>query len=77
MTDLNTLRAASETAHERFVSECRVHGFADEWAAYRAESGETPWPAPLAASHKAYIAAIHAFYEARDGKGGFLGGRGL
>ena len=76
MTDLQTLRASSETAHERFEAECRVHGYADEWEAYRAEM-ETPWPEPLAASHKAYVAALHAFYEARDGKGGFLGSRGL
>lgn len=27
-------------------------------------------------SHRAYIAALHAFYERRDGPNGFLGGRG-
>ena len=31
----------------------------------------------LRAAHDAYIAALHAFYAARDGAGGFLGGRGL
>lgn len=33
--------------------------------------------APIREAHDAYIEAIHAFYRARDGEGGFLGSRGL
>ena len=28
----------------------------------------------IRAAHDAYISAVHAFYRARDGEGGFLGG---
>ncbi len=31
----------------------------------------------IRAAHDAYISALHAFYRARDGEGGFLGGKGV
>ena len=31
----------------------------------------------IRAAHDAYISALHVFYRARDGEGGFLGGKGV
>lgn len=73
---LATLRAASDTAWQGFLTACREHGFADEWQAYRADL-VAPWPAPLTAAHDAAMRDLHAFYLARDGAQGVLGSRGL
>ncbi len=72
---LATLLEAANAAEIGFRAACRAHGFADEWAAYRAELKGQEWPAGLVVAHAAYIAKLHAFYTLRDGPNGFLGPR--
>lgn len=72
--DLSTLRVAADTADTRFEAACRAHGFRDRWEFYRAGDNA---PAGLLALHDEMIAALYAFYLARDGGGGFLGSRGV
>lgn len=74
---LPDLRAAANAAQAAFETECARHYADGPWGFYRAleRGGDAP-PETLAASD-AYLAATHAFYLARDGAAGFLGGRGL
>lgn len=75
MTKLATAGADVSAAQSAFLASCAAHGFANEWAAYRAEM-HAPWPVALRDAHAALVAAERAFYGLRDGPRGFLGGRG-
>lgn len=77
MTDLATLRAAADAADAAFTDACRPHYCDGRWGAYRAYECGQPVPKAVEAALNAYHAAVHAFYRARDGEAGFLGGRGL
>lgn len=65
-------RCAWAALEAQWQAVLRAHGFADEWAAYRAEDS---WPAPVRTAWKAQNEALHRFYGLRDGPGGVLGGR--
>lgn len=75
MTKLASAHANMHVAWSAFVASCVAHGFADEFAAYRAEM-RAPWPVALQETHDAYLVKQHAFYGLRDGPRGFLGGKG-
>ena len=76
MPTLATLRARLDAASSAFDAACRPH-FVNRWDYYRAvECGQSA-PQSVHDAADAYLAATHAFYRARDGENGFLGGRGL
>lgn len=76
------LRREAERAEKAFDAAVKFHRpSADRWEWYRAhqnpetfsrEFGQAP---EIIAAHDAYIRALHAFYFARDGANGFLGGK--
>ena len=74
---LAALRDHADAEWNRFITVCHSHGFADEWAAYRAEKAGAAWHDAMNAAHRDAMRALHAFYGARDGERGVLGGRGL
>lgn len=76
MADLSALRAAVDVASNAFDAACRPH-FANRWAYYHAVECGRPVPRSVHDACDAYLAATHAYYRARDGERGFLGGRGL
>lgn len=73
MTTLSDLKSAADRAESDFDAACRPFYCDGRWGAYRAcEYGPIPRAVESAMAH--YIAATHAFYLARDGANGFLGG---
>ena len=60
-------------AKEKFIATCKSVGFNDEWDAYH---NDDKWCSTLKYAHSDYIKKLHKFYFTRDGKDGFLGGRG-
>lgn len=75
--ELQALRKAGGDAQAAFADACPAHGFFDNWAYWRhVEAGGARVPA-LDALDAAATKAVHAFYSARDGDRGFLGGKGL
>lgn len=74
MADLATLRATADAAGVAFDAACKPHYADGRWGAYRAYECGQPVPPAVEAALDAYHAATHAFYAARDGAGGFLGG---
>ena len=90
MTSLAAYRADIEQTESGLVAALHAYDPAiNKWDWYRAEQAiawngsKNPEHIKLASdpgiceAHRAYIDALHAFYEARDGMGGFLGSRGL
>ena len=82
MTDLNALLAEADRAQAAFEDTLAPNGYADRWHFYKADDNrtgfeKTPGHDIVIAAHKAWLAKLHAFYLARDGAGGVLGGRGL
>lgn len=74
---LQCLKERADKAGAAFDAACRPH-FADgRWGAYRAIECGREVPRAVDDALNAYHAAVHAFYLARDGAGGFLGSRGL
>lgn len=75
--ELSDLRDALGVAEKRFDDVCRKH-YVNRWDYYLAcERNPASCPVECHEAADAYIAATHAFYAARDGERGFLGGRGL
>lgn len=74
---LKALHLRANEAEADFIAACCAAGYAGQFSAYRAEEAGAVWTPALVAVHAAYIEALHAFYLARDGERGFLGGRGL
>ena len=72
---LNTLLDEAALRFDAFQAAVRDAGYVDEWDAYRREIG-TPWPQACTDAHAAWMNALHAYYLARDGSNGFLGGKG-
>lgn len=73
--NLPALKQQADDMGQAFDDACRPH-FADgRWGAYRAIECGQPVPKSVSASLDAYTDATHAYYLARDGAGGFLGGR--
>ena len=82
---LDTLRQLATVAEQHFETELRnQYPRADKFTWYRACEKATNGTTNhfdldmahnqrIRAAHDAYIRAIHAFYEARDGERGFLG----
>ncbi len=73
-TDLAALRSAANAAGDAFDAACRPHFVDCRWGYYRAVECDQPVPNALHDACDKYIAATHAYYLARDGEGGFLGG---
>lgn len=71
---LHELKAGAEDARKGFLRDCAQEGFETEWEAYCSEHS---WSERLLASHRTWISRLHAYYTARDGASGFLGGKGL
>jgi len=69
---LQKLRSAADLGSTAFEAACVSAGYADKWAAYHDEAN---WPEALLQAHRDAMTALHAFYLARDGARGFLGGR--
>lgn len=76
MADLATLKAAADQAGAAFDLACRPHFCGGRWGAYLAAEKGTPLPPEVESAMDSYIAATHAFYLARDGHCGLLGGTG-
>lgn len=74
---LASMRAEIDALDSAFEAECLKHWRNGKWGAYQAWEKDLPVPEAVATLHDAYIAALHAFYGARDGESGFLGSRGL
>ncbi len=76
-SDLQSLRAAADAASDAFDRACRPYyvNRRDYYLACERDPGSCP--ASVHAACDAYLEATHAFYLARDGEKGFLGGRGL
>ena len=77
MTDLRELKRAADEASDALDTACRPHWCDGRWGFYRAEECGLPVPREVTEAGDRYLAALHAFYAARDGDKGFLGGRGL
>lgn len=77
MTDLSALRADADAADAAFDAACRPHYCDGRWGAYRAIERGEPVPTEVTAALDAAHGARHAYYLARDGAAGFLGGRGI
>lgn len=75
MTDLKSLKAKADAASDSFDAACRPHFCDGRWGAYRAIECDQKVPASVTAALDGYHAALHAYYLARDGENGFLGGR--
>lgn len=73
---LAALKARVDAASDAFDAACRPH-FVNRWDYYRAVECGQHVPQSVHDAADASLAAIHAFYRARDGEAGFLGGRGL
>lgn len=71
---LSELKAAADAAGKAFDDAARHHYADGRWGAYRAAECGQDIPADVWAALEAYHAATHAYYLARDGEGGFLGG---
>ena len=76
MSDLKTLRALAHDADAAFQRACINWGFADQWDAYRQHDAGRPWSTHLEAAWRNMSEAFGAYYLARDGAKGFLGGKG-
>lgn len=86
---INDLREVATNAERIFETVLREkYPRADKFTWYRACEAERLGRADefdrkmatnvqICAAHDAYIDALHAFYRARDGEHGVLGGRGL
>ena len=75
---LKDLKAKADQLERDFDAVLIKHGFPDTWAFFRAcRDNPSSVPAECLAAGDAHIAALHTFYEARDGSKGFLGGKGL
>ena len=72
--NLQTLKHAADAASGAFDAACRPHYCDGRWGAYRAYERGNNVPASVEAAMNEYHAATHAFYLARDGERGFLGG---
>lgn len=77
MNDLAALKAAADKAGQAFDDTCRPYYADGRWGAYRAYEAGQDVPTDVDAALDGYHAATHAFYAARDGSKGFLGGKGL
>lgn len=77
MTDIAQLKRAADTARAKFEAVCQPVYVDGVWGAYRAIECDQPVPANILRTMDETHAAVHAFYRARDGEHGFLGGRGL
>ena len=75
MTNVFTLKRIADEKQAAFVVACKAHGFADEWAFYKAEQAGERIPLEVLCANDEHTKALHAFYVARDGEGGVLGGR--
>ena len=75
--NLKELLAEADRLHGLFNDACVKAGFADYWEAYKSENDGNPWPEEVKKAWEAQRDALHAYYGARDGDKGFLGGRGL
>lgn len=73
---LALLKERADAASAAFDAACRPH-FVNRWDYYRAVECGQHVPQSVHDAADASLAAIHAFYRARDGEGGFLGGRRL
>lgn len=74
---LKDLKAKADQASDAFDAVCRKH-FVSRWDYYHVCACKLSIvPAECHRAADAYVAAQHAFYEARDGSKGFLGGKGL
>ena len=74
---LKELRERADDAETAFDVACKPHYCDGRWGAYRAIECGQPVPADVVAAMEKAHKALHAFYLARDGAGGFLGSRGL
>lgn len=72
--NLQALKDAADAASQAFDTACRPHYCDGRWGAYRAYERGDAVPASVEAALNEYHAATHAFYLARDGERGFLGG---
>lgn len=77
MTDLAALKRAADEASDALDAACRPYYCDGRWGFYRAEECGQPVPKAVTEAGDRYLAALHAFYLARDGESGFLGGRGV
>ncbi len=73
MPNINDLKNDADKSFSAFLKCCRESGYSDQWDAYK---NEKKWPSKLVKCHADYIKDLHTYYLARDGKKGFLGGRG-
>lgn len=74
---LKAARASADALKLAFDTACTAAGYPDEWAAFRAEVAGVTWPAALDTAHRAWLDALHGFFNLRDGPAGFLGSRGV
>lgn len=76
--ELARLRAAADAAEIAFENAARrEYGPDGRWEFYRRDAQGLPLDAKVLEACNAYVAALHIYYQARDGERGFLGGRGL
>ncbi len=73
MTDL---RKVMDEARETFLAAVKECGFHSEWEAFQVHQSTGKWPEPVELAWNAYQKAQSEFYLVRDGKRGFLGGKG-
>jgi|GEM_PF-5261385 len=74
---LAALRSRVDVASRAFDTACRPHYCDGRWGAYRdIENGRDVNTGVLRALDE-YHGAMHAYYLARDGEHGFLGGKGV
>ena len=77
MSDILALSEAVDRAGREFDEACKPHYCNGRWGAYQAFETGQDVPKDVEAALDAYHKAAQAFYVARDGGKGFLGGRGL
>jgi hypothetical protein len=77
MTNLTALKDASDAAYARFEEVSSKHYLDGVWGAYRAyDAHKDTVPIEVIEAMYNFRNAIQAYYMARDGDKGFLGGRG-
>jgi len=74
--NIQELREIADKAGHAFDEACRPH-YVNRWGAYRAIERGDKIPASVDKAMNNYHARTQEYYTARDGKHGFLGGRGI
>ena len=73
VNEIAQLKRAADKASDEFDRACRPYWCDGRWGFYRAAECGQNVPKEVTEAGDLYLAALHAFYRARDGERGFLG----